>query len=207
MTGMSHQESIGNQIKFSPVVSFSHSRTVNQHTVPIATKRFDCLPLKLCPRWLVAFCVPALPMSWQLSVQHLGCMLASETKSDVQVWWPRERILSDEGVRSRTQNHLRPRSGVKIPCFDEFWWVLQFRKGKVILLMDSVNGVPDGALVMFPVYTHVPYRIHFCCLKGESQIDQHCFPFFWQINAMTSTVKWDTNSISTAIWEPSKSDR
>lgn len=147
--------------------------------------------MQLCLRWFVAFCVPALPMSWQLWVQHLGCMLASRTKSDVQVWWPRERILSDEGVvRSQTQNHLRLRSGVKIPCFDEFWRVLQFRKGKVIWLMDSVNGAPDGSIVMFPVYTHVPYRIHFCCLKGESQIDQNCFPFFWQINAMTSTVRY-----------------
>lgn len=129
---------------------------------PITTKRFDCFPMQLCLRWFVAFCVPVLPMSWQLWVQHLGCMLASRTKSDVQVWWPRERILSDEGVvRSQTQNHLRLRSGVKIPCFDKFWRVLQFRKGKVIWHMDSVNGVPDGSIVMFPVYTHVPYRIHF----------------------------------------------
>ncbi len=134
----------------------------------ILTKRFDCLPTQQCLRWLVAFCVPALPMSWQLSVQHLGFMLA-RTKSGVQIWWPRERISFGWRCCSRSNsNHLRPRSGVKVPStflmnFREFCSSGKEKWYDMIWLIDSANGVPDGSLVMFPVYTHVPYRIPVCC--------------------------------------------
>ena len=121
----------------------------------ILTKRFDCLPTQQCLRWLVAFCVPALPMSWQLSVQHLGFSFG----------W---RCCSKSN-----SNHLRPQSGVTVKVPSMF--LMNFRefcssgKEKWYDSLTLSMGCQTVPLSCFQ-YTRT-YRTEF--LSAESQMDTY----------------------------------